>query len=283
MGVYGGRYGVLKNLGGVRNWVINDEQAAAQFVNSAVAAGTGRRQGVNSWTGGYGNHGAVPPLMPGAFANFEGYTAPASGVLGSSGNIYTGQIIVDGVSILWDWASGQVISNQSQFSGTGALTSGSTASDTDATVSDPQPIGAAKITYAPASGGSDTTISNVVQANLNITCANQPYVTSSTSGNTGRVAGIFDWNASLVIDDDVLYSQLTKGTSYIFKFFIDATTYYELKWGLVISATNLTVAPEGGQVIQYTLNLGMNGTTNLAGTPTQGHIKLPAGTILWGV
>lgn len=282
MGVYSGRFGMLLGIAAIRNWQVNDEHNPAVFANSATAIGHGRRRGVSSWAGSYSNHGAQPPLFPGQFATFEGYTAPDSGILDGTGNNYTGQIICDSVGIAWDWTGGQVLSSQSQFSGTGVLGYDTSDHITDASLSDPEPILPCKVQYQAVSGGAFSTLACITQANLNITSANVPYVNSSTSGTTGRAAGLIDWSASINIEDDALYSGLVKGNSYIWRFFTTATKYYELAAGIVVNAGNLNVNPETGAIISYTMNLAMDGMYDVSGTSTKGHIKLPDLSTYWG-
>ena len=108
-GALGGRYGVVNGLTGIRNWQLNDDGTLAVFANSATAAGQGRLPGITAWTGGYSNHGALPPVLPGVLFGFQGFTAPDNGILGGVGYKYSGNAMVDSVSINWDWQGGNVI------------------------------------------------------------------------------------------------------------------------------------------------------------------------------
>lgn len=276
-GVHGGRFGVVNGITQVRNWSINDDGNASRFVNSATKMGAGRRAGVKQWNGSYASHGGIPAVMPSEFFSFLGYTAPDDDTAGGVGQTYEGTAIVDAIGINWNWAGGPVLEHQVGFSGHLGLTpNAADTAITDATVSNPEPICPCKIEYS-ADGNTWTELDNITQASLNIQAANGSYVNSSTDCNTGRVPGPIDWAASIAVEDNLLGSGLTKFTDYWWKFYVTASTFYELKWGIVKSFTGLQINRETQQVISHVINLEMNGSA-YAGA---GHIKLPDTTTWW--
>lgn len=276
MAIHGGAKGVVDGVSAVRNWQISDDGQLSRFVNSATALGSGRRKGIQQWNGNYACHGAVPAHFPGEFFTFLGYTAPDDNVSGV-GLTYGGEAVVDAIGINWDWASGNVIEHSLGFSGHLALTA--TAADTevlDATVSDPEPVGVTKIAYS-ANGSDFTDLTDLTQASLQIQAANSSYVNSSTASGTGRIAGPIDWTASINIESSVMGHGLTKFNDYVWRFYVTATTYYELKWGQVKGYTGLVINPETGQVISHTINIEMNATKSAA----LGFIKKPGAVTWW--
>lgn len=281
-GVHSGRFGTINGIAAVRNWSINDEQSPATFVNSATAIGHGRAVGVNSWTGNYAKHGGLIDYFPGQTFSFTGYEEADTDILNGIGSTVSGTVIVDSVSITWDWASGQVLAHQVQFSGVGLPTyaNGGTAI-LDATVGIAQPIGLCSIATSP-DGTTQTVMTGITQATLNITAANASYVNSGTAGGTGRKAGIIDWQLAISIEESNLYQGLAKGNLFQLKLFTDATNFYLLKWGQLINSTGLVVNPENGAIISQTLNFGM-AAVNPAYPTIPGRIILPGGsTPVWG-
>lgn len=257
-GVHGGRYGVVNGITGVRNWQINDNGTLSKYVNSATAIGSGRKAGITSWAGGFSGHGGLPPVLPGILFGFEGYTAPDDDILSHQGIKYTGNAMVESAAINWDWASGNVLEYQVGFSGALGLTETAGAYPyADVGVSDPEAIGLCHIDYS-VDGSTWTVLSNVTQASLQLTNAVQPYVNSSTAGGTGRKAGVFDWTASIAIEDTLLGGGLAKFTTYQWRFYTDATHFWFLKWGTVKEFTGLTSSPETGAIISHTIAIEMN-------------------------
>lgn len=278
-GVHGGRYGVVNAIAAVRNWQVNDNRALAAFANSGTAIGHGRKGGVGSWSGQYQNHGATPPVMPGTLFGFVGYTAPDSDVLGTTGMKYSGNAMVDSVTINWDWASGNVLETATTFQGDLGLSAvaGSSVVPTDALVSDPEPVSPCHIDYS-TDGTTWTPLANLTQAQLQLTNSVQGYVNSSTAGLTGRKAGLFDWNLSISIEDSLLGGGVTKGTDYQWRLYTTASLFYQLKWGTVQEFTNLQVNIETGAIISHTIAVQMNAEV----AAVLGHVLAPSTTAIWG-
>lgn len=278
MSVLSGRYGTINGIPAVRNWQIGKDGNLSRFVNSATAAGSGRKKGVGQWGGSYASHGGIPAVMPSEFFSFVGYTAPTSGVLGTVGQAYTGSAIVDALGINWNWVGGQVLEHQVSFGGHLALTSVPVnAAVLDATVSDPEAVGLTLIKYSADDGVTWTTLTDLTQASLQFQASNSQYVNSSTYSNTGRVPGPIDWSASIGVEANLLGHGLTQFNDYMWRFYVNATECYELKWGMVKAFSGLQVSPESGQVISHSINIEMSAAVDAA----LGHIKLPDASTWW--
>lgn len=282
MTVHSGKFGVINGESTVRNWTINDIQEAQAFVASNMRAGTGRRVGIYDWTGSFGNYGGEPISMPGDIFSFQGLTAPDTDIEGTNGVVYAGQAIVDSVAITWNWGAGEILSYVVNFSGDGELTN-SLATLSDATNPDVPIIALTKIEYETNPVGPIfTEWSDLAQAVLTISTANQPYVNSGTIQN-GKVVrrrkkGITDFTIAITDQATERAAPLPQiGSSEILRMHINATEFYELKWAQVTDYSGISVDIESGAIIQRTANMGMDGNDGTG----LGHIILPDLTIWW--
>lgn len=278
MTVHSGKHGVVNAQSTVRNWTVNETQAPARGVASNTLLGPVRKRGVHDWTGSYGAYGGIPVVMPGEIFTFTGYTSPDDDVSGV-GQTLTGQAIVESVAITWNWAAGEMLSYVTNFGAAGALTA-STGTITDVTTPDMPEIGLTKWQYEPTAPGF-LDIPNLTQAVLNISCALQTYVNSSTviAGKvwTFRKSGVIDWNVALTQQDNERSTLFTIGDDVKLKGFINATEFWDLQWGHVRDFSGLNVDRESGAIIQRTINMDMNGI--LAGVA--GRIRKPAAVSDW--
>jgi hypothetical protein len=276
MGVHSGRFAVVNGQKGVRTWSINDTSAPVKYVASNTKHGTGRRPGIQSWTGSFGCYGVRPIVMPGSFFDFKGYTSPDDDVSGD-GVCYEGQAIVDSIVLNWNWQTAEIINHVVNFSGHLSLTITDT-EYSDATVPDFSGSLSTKVQWCvPAGEMADW--ENLVSAALTISCPSVPYVNSSTLGLTGRKAGpAIDWTLSMV------EQETTRGTPNLnaqieLKMFDSLAAFWSLKWGIVKEFTGITVDRETGAIIQRTCNIEWMGF-DAAGVA--GEIKLPAaGSTFW--
>lgn len=273
-GVHGGRFCVINGITGARNWQINDNGQLSKYVNSATAIGSGRKPGTTSWGGGFAGHGPLPPVMPGDLFGFTGFTAPDDEILGHQGPAYSGNAMCESVVVNWDWASGNVLDYAVTFSGHLGLTSTLAAYPyADVGISDPPPVTPCHIDYS-SDGTTWTVLGNVTQANLQIVNAVQPYVNSSTSGTTGRRAGVMDWTASIGIEDTLLGGGMTKFANYQFRIYTTASLFWFLKWGVVKEFTGLSPQAETGAIISHGIALEM--TAQVSGV--LGKVVVPGGS-----
>lgn len=276
MGTRGGKLGAVNGQSTVRNWTISDDKTNPQFRASNTKAGTGRRAGINMWSGGFAGYGGNPVLMPAEVFTFLGYTAPDNGVSGA-GERYSGEAIIDSLAVNWNWQGGELINNTYAFSGHLGLTVASGAVVTDATIPAIDTICGVIFEYS-LDGVAWEEIENLASATLNITAVNQGYVNSSTNCNTGRQSGPIDWTLSMVQQEVVrgLYP-FDKGDNIQIRAYINDTDFWLLKWGLVKNFTGITVDVEANTIIQRTINVEMNGFVGGA----VGNITKPGAGAAW--
>ncbi len=284
MGVHSGKFGVVNGVSTVRNWTIADVMAPQPYVASNTLFGTGRVKGIEEWNGSYQSFGGQPVIMPGVQQAFVGYTAPDDDSTGN-GLKYTGDCLIESCQITWNWGGGEILNVTSNFKGHLALTFPTGVEIFDVTVPTVPPVGCTKVQVS-SDGVSFADVPNLVQAQLTLSCALQEYVNSSSAVDCrlwkGQKAGPIDWTMSLT-QQETERTQLLKGNSYVWRLFINATEYYELKWGLVHEFSGITVDRQTGAIIQRTVNVSMDGfdpaeTTFAAAT---GHVLLPDATQWW--
>lgn len=280
MGVHSGKFGVLNGRSTVRNWAINEESTNPKFVASNTRGGSGRRNGINSWSGSLATYGHAPGIMPKDIAAFLGYTGPDSDILAGTGPRATGNIICDSLALNWNWTNGEILNAVANFSGhLGLGWTMAGAAITDVTVPDVPEVTGTLFEYS-ANGTDWFEITDLVSAALTIIAENQSYVNSSTGGETGRKAGNIDWTLALVqqnLDRGVTLG-FDKGDDIQIRGYVDAVDFWLLKWGKVKNFTNLTVDIETGAIMQRTVNIEMNGFVG----GVVGGITLPgAGSPWW--
>ncbi len=281
-----GRFGAV-SIGGalssIRNWRATRSLEPVLIVASNTKAGHARRPGVSDWNGSYAAWGGTPAVMPGGTGTFIGYIGPTSGVEGSVGGTVTGPMMVNGITVMWDYTSGEAINHTVNMEGNGALTN-STATIVDGSNVNAAPVGPSIIQVKIGAGGTYASIC-VAQATLNITAANQPYVNSCNYAggvlSRKRVAGIIDWNVSLVVQNsDIASAGVSIGDYVALKMFEGVTNFWDLQWGLVTGFSDITVDRESGAIVQYTINIEMSGDAG-QGTAYNGLIKLPGAGANW--
>lgn len=269
MTVHSGKFGAIGSRSAIQNWTVNDTSVLPANVASGTKHGRVRNPGVRSWNGTFTQLLAEPAALPGEAVSFQGFTAPTTDIAGAAGITYAGNIVVTQAVINWDWTSGAHINSQMTFVGDGALTSSSVAV-TDATIVDPKEVCGTKIEYS-TNGSAWTELANVAQATLTLACDAQSYVNSSTGCWTGNLAGNIDWNASITLQDNIRTGPAI-GSNYYWRFFVDDTLFWLLKWGIPKDYSNIQVNIETGAIISQTLNLEMNGA--VAGV--LGQVRSPA-------
>lgn len=269
MTIHSGKFAAIDGFDTVAMWSLNEQQAPAKGVASNTAFGPVRRAGVRSWSGTYKGYGGTPALLPGQLAAFVGYGAPTNDISGN-GLRYSGNIMADTVTITWNWRTGELISHTVNWSGDLALTIADGAAVVDVAIPDMPSVVLAKVEWKPAASGILTAFPNVSQATLALSAQNQPYVNSSTviAGKlwTGRRSGPIDWSCAIQQDDDIRVGATVPqiADDVELKLFVDAATFWLLKWGHVRDYTGLTANRETGAIISRTCNIDMtahDGTT----------------------
>lgn len=285
MSVHSGRFALVNGQGTMAGWSINDQHTPSEAVASNTQFGKARRVGVREWSGSFAFFGTKPLAMPGSSFSFSGYTAPENDGFGN-GLVYSGTAFASQLAITWDWSSGALIRSQLDFVGHLALTSAQAAPPLDASVPVLESIAVSNgiwlqdITTSVASAA----IPNVAQATLTITNSIQEYVNSSTivGGSLwkGRKPGIVDWAAAIVQQDNVR-TAFAIGDQVALKMYVDATTFWNLQYGIVKDFTGIQINRETGAIIQQTINVDMDAVKITDGSI--GSITQPDGTLFWPI
>jgi len=264
--VHSGRYGLVNGASTVSNWQINDAQNLAKAVASNTAFATASRKAIEDWTGSFKFFGHTPPVMPGESFTFSGYTAPDNDQYGN-GLIYSGTALVSQFTLNFNWQSGEILNGQIDFGGHLALTTSTGAPPLDASTPVLNSIANCKVSYS-TNDSTYNDLANVAQATLTITNALQTYVNSSSVVSsrvwTGRKAGIMDWNLSITQQDNDR-SVFTKGDQVSWKLFVDATTFWALRFGLIKDFTGIQIARDTGAIIQQTIAVEGNAVNSSSG------------------
>lgn len=258
MGIRSGKRGAVNGKSTVRNWSISDDMTNPRYRASNTKGGAGRINGIGLWTGGFAGYGGDPVSLPGDIFAFVGYTAPNDGISGV-GERYSGNAIIDSLTVNWNWQGGEAVNNSYAFSGHLGLTVASGAEVLDATTPTVASICGLIFEYS-LDGIAWFEIENLVSANLTITAENTGYVNSSTDCQTGRIAGPIDFTLSMVQQEVVrgLYP-FDKGDDIQVRAYVSATEFWLLKWAKIKNFTGITVDVEGGGIIQRTINSEMQG------------------------
>lgn len=281
MTVHSGKWAAIDSFDTIRQWTINEVSTPARAIASNTGFAPVRKKGVRRWSGSYQAYGGVPALMPGEVGAFIGYGAPTDDVSGA-GLRYTGNIMCDSAAITFNWRTGEIIGHTVNFSGHLALAYASGAAVLDAIVPDMPSIAlCAKPTWKPAASGAHAALPNVSQITLNFSAANQEYLNTDTvvSGTiwAGRKAGPIDWSAAIQQDDDERITGVPQIDDDIeLKIFVDATTFWYLKWGHVRDYSNITANRETGAILSRAINIDMTAHDGTA----LGIIQKP-GAITW--
>jgi len=237
---------------------------------------------VRSWSGTYQAYGGQPITMPGDIFHFIGYGSPDDDIAGHAGLRYEGDALCTRVVISWDWRAGAMIGYTTTFAGHLDLSKLVGADPGDNTPPNLLETSCTKIQYGLNNVAAAIEIPNLTNATLTFSCAVEAYVNSSTCIGgipwTGQKGGPIDWGVTMGQQDTERLSGIFDIDNIVqLKLFIDATKFWELKYGIVRDFSGITHNRETGAIIARTVNVDMNayyGSTN-------GFIKLPDLTQWW--
>lgn len=241
MGVISGMGGSVNGQNTVRQWQINHSAANQEFRASNTLKGTGRKGGYVDWTGSFTFYGAKPSVMPGEDFTFEGYGAAKA----------SGEAIVESIQIEAPIEDGGIIHGTVNFAANGELTL-----DAGTAVDDSDPVTVSAV--AAGAKLDNTPVADVRSWSLTISAANKPYRSSSTAGQTKRLAGPIDATASINVYTDALSSLPAVKTLAEVALGIDAVDAWDLKW-MMVSSVEPTIDPESGDPVGATINLEFSG------------------------
>lgn len=291
MGVHSGKFAVVNNVGAVVSWSIEDDSDTKEVINSQTYGMTHQLDGVNHWSGSIEQNGANPVagLMPGKIFAFSGYTAPDNDTANGTGSIYSGNIMVERMTLTLNWETGDVEKIAYEFQGVLGLSFATgQAAPVDSTVPNyygckslPQP----KITVANSAGswvpGALTNWPYITQLTLTLSNEVQPVVNASTGGLTDRKAG--PWKLEVAVtEQEVLRSLYEKDNILGLQIPVDPTftDYWYIKWLHVKNFTGQTFNRETGAIITRNTSLLFQAYDKEA-SPVLGSITLPGGGSDW--
>lgn len=266
---------------GVQKWSIDYTGEPTSFVASNTKKGTVRLAGNNDWSGKLTGLGAIPPIIPGVTFSFDG---AVDGTNGASGDAICEEVVIN-----WDVEAGGIITYEMSFSSNGALTLGAVtaAADTAVPASDLTSILAdfLELGLAHSTTPAYAAVSDVRTAQLTISRAAAAYVSSSTAGQTKRVAGPWDAEFTYSLYEGDPANLILPGTEKFVRISnrVAATaTFWELKAMMFGDISGLEVDIETGALISATQTCKMSAfyTDGLAGAVTEGSIDAP-GVVQW--
>lgn len=265
MAEHTGRYGEIDGIPAVRSWNLTEGYTLNTQVASNTKHGTNRTRGVYDWTGSFTAYGHTPTHMPGDVVAAQLYKSPDATGDVDNGDVAAGDIYIERVAITWDFATNQVISYTCDFGGDGDLTWQTDSQPNDTSAFDEDTPCAGK--WALWDGVStETIIAHIAQAVLTI---ERPAVTAVNSGTTAGAGkcttnrhpgAAVDWNLALSMEEGNIISALNPGSVVWLRGYVDATAYWDLKWGICGERSGITVDRETGAVISFSQTISMKGS-----------------------
>lgn len=260
---WSGKDGSIAGVAAVRQWSISEGYSLNTAVHSGSAGLTDRDQGIYDWSGSASGYGATLPYMPGQIVSASFFKGPNAAGLLTAGEILAGSIYVDQLVLNWDFEKNARLNWSMNFGGNGVLSFSSGA----------RPVPPAEDFATPCAGKfeiitetpSTYLMRHVKSATLTFT---RPAIVSVNSGDavgankcltTRKKGPALDWTLAITSDDSNEAAELASGLVRTVKAYVDATRFYELKWGIFGQRSNISVDIETGKIIGQTYNLSMKG------------------------
>lgn len=249
----------------VRGWQIRERNDQPYFAATNTAGAANSIEGNTDWKGSYLQYGHTPLVFPGDTFAFIGSVDGTNGVSGNA--------ICERLTITCHGERGAVIGSTVEFAANGALTWGAAAAaDTSAQTA------LTSIARVLKMDGVD--VPQLRLWRLDFQARNRPGVHTGTvtAGQTERTPGnlFVSWVYQLYVDDPATQLPAKNSTS-LMRFYVTATTYWELKWGRVQA-----IGPYGGNV-EGARNVGamVSGIMASEITGVDGQIVNPGGVTKW--
>lgn len=264
MGVISGISAAVSGASGItmREWRIREIQRGPKWVASISQAGVSAACGAKDWRGYFLGYGHTPVVFPGETFTFLGSVDGTLGV--------TGPAICDRIVITWDIEAGKVIEYRVDFSANGTLSKGAAA----ATDSGTPVVVCSTSMYVKIDAQNQTDIRYM---RLVITAANRPYNSSDTAGQVKRNSGNINAECLYRLYQDSPANLPALAMPKVLRFYVTATTYWELTWMRLEEIEDYGVNLEEAENVGATIKgafVAYNGTG--AGT-----IINPATTTKW--
>ena len=251
-------------------WKVRDLSQSAHCPASNTLGGDQTTAGNSDWFGFYRNYGHTPIVFPGdTFAFLGSIKKPAGGAISASGDA-----ICQRLTLHVPGEQGGNIQYQVELAGNGALTYGADS------LTDSSNVAAVNAAGRKASwGGADAEVDvpETRLMRLAFGTRNRPYAGSGLPGVMRRVESITyaQWVYQCYTDDATLIP--VRGSTGILRFYVTATTYWELKWVRVELIDEFGAEIEGQKNVGYTV---AGSWLARLGTET-GYIKDPSGVNRW--
>lgn len=274
MTVLSGRGGAVDGESCVREWRIAVSAELSEYAGSNTDGMVSALEGNEDWSGSFSGYGATPVAMPGEAMAFVGSIDGSVGAAGTA--------IVDSVEITADIEGRKPIEYVVNFSRNGALTLGTAEAEDTTTLLAPQADENCVVKLGTlASPAVFTALADVRNWKLTISAANPSYVSSSTSGGKARFAGNLSVSFSVGVYCGTFATLPAVNTVKALQFYVNATEYWQVLWGVFGEASDLLVNREQVNVVGATLNGRMTAVRTIGSTVTKGSITKPGGASAW--
>lgn len=273
MSVISGKGGAVSGQDTVREWSITTKKTLVPITASNTKGGTMRVQGNGDWSGSYSGYGHTPGVFPGDTFVFTG---SIDGVVGVTGNARC-----ESVEVVIDIEGGKPIEYTVSFQSNGALSKGAAVA-VDIVVPNPFSSIGTKVEFGTmVASPVFTEIADVRTITLSFTKSLPEYASSDTGGDTKRVDANLDLTLAITVYTADFSTLPAEGSEQHARVYVNASTFWELKWVRVEELSGLDVDIAEGTPVGATINAGMHGFANVTGTPTEGIIKDPAQVTKW--
>jgi len=284
--VISGKGGAVDGSNTVRDWSVEIENAVATYHASGGSSGQGAIAGNNDWSGQYNAYGYLPDVLPGEAFEFKGSVDGSVGVVSAASGALCNEVVIN-----FPIEEGGIINHTVSFEANGALTPGAAVA-TDAIVPDAYSAKDATVALLlQQTPFTETDETDVRSITITITSTNPAYRSSSTSGETKRVAGNLSATVSysVYVEDGDPSNLPSEGDIKQLKVKCaeadnqPATGFtndewWDFKWMIYSGTSGIECSPESGDIIGATCNWTMKGFADVAGTQTKGFINKPLQT-----
>lgn len=273
---HSGQHATISGVPALRQWQMTEGYNATTKVHAGTAGGTDREKGIHNWSGSFSGYGVSAALTPGQLVTAQFFKGPdAAGSL-AAGEILTGSIYIEQLTINWAFDTNESINWAVNYGGNGLLSFVNGARPAVPAEDKSTPC-AGKIVLVNDAGTVETVIPHLKSASLVLTRSAVASVNSgSTAGvnkcvTTRRKGPALDWTLSLVSEEGNEQANVASGNVSIIRCYVDATRFYELKYGLFLERSGLTADAQTGALIGQTFNAAMKLTKD--GVAGVGHVK----------
>ncbi len=217
--------------------------------------------GNEDWQGKMRTYGKEPVAYPGASISFVGYNGQGS---------FAGTALVTSCTLTVDIATGAPLSWDIEFVGNSAVTLGSTVV-VDATLPAMYSSALCKVQWSATLAGSFADIAGVQRYQITLSRAPKTYAQSQI---IKRVPSTYDFSASVDLLEADPSVQLAAGDMSVYKFFVDASTFFKIGY-LTVDNPEQNVQIESGDIVAYRMPLKGSFFKSITGTMTRGIVTKP--------